>query len=179
VSTSFTDTNRQTYLAREYDPPGLSNEATADERIQRRVLPQEIESAKDKKRCDLLSAFGSIACAGAGCLQAELDTRHDWTKMTCTVCDREGPARRSSEVMWNHTNGVDDWKDATAALLAITGLEEFRRSKKQRILMAQAIRRVFNHLSDPDYLSLEHCSLGQWLMSSSNSTLRELRVASM
>lgn len=78
---------------------------------------------------------------------------------------------------WNEGDYGEDWKDVVAAMLALTEMEEFQESYQPRILMALAIRRVFNHISDPDYLNLDNCSLGQWLLKSLSRSLRELRIA--
>lgn len=43
--------------------------------------------------------------------------------------------------------------------------------------MAVAIGRVFNHISDAEYLNLETCALGQWLLGSMSRSLRELKLA--
>lgn len=45
--------------------------------------------------------------------------------------------------------------------------------------MAIAVGRVFNHISDPGYLDLENCELGQWLLTSMRASLRELKIAAM
>lgn len=97
--------------------------------------------------------------------------------MTCTVCDASHTPQRDEKKYWNNSDYGEDWKDVAAAMLAITEINEFQESSKPRILLALAIRRVFNHISDPDYLNLDICSLGQWLLKSLNRSLRELRIA--
>lgn len=43
--------------------------------------------------------------------------------------------------------------------------------------MAAAIGRLFDHISDADYLNLDVCELGQWLLASLSRSLRELKIA--
>ena len=62
-------------------------------------------------------------------------------------------------------------------MLAITKEAKFQASNKCRVLMAVAIGRVFNHISDSEYLNLEVCELGQWLLGSMSRSLRELKLA--
>jgi serine/threonine-protein kinase ATR len=62
-------------------------------------------------------------------------------------------------------------------MIAIIGQRKFQHSSKSRVLMAIAIGRVFNHISDSDYLSLENCESGQWLLGSMSRSLRELKIA--
>jgi serine/threonine-protein kinase ATR len=71
----------------------------------------------------------------------------------------------------------EDWKDAIAGMLTIIKEPKFQSSPKARVLMAVAIGRMFNHISDVDYLNLESCELGQWLLGSMSRSLRELKLA--
>ncbi|KAF2791318.1 hypothetical protein K505DRAFT_376871 [Melanomma pulvis-pyrius CBS 109.77] len=137
----------------------------------------DISDGSEDQRCELLAAFGKIACAGSGCLKSAQSDKIHWTKMTCTVCDASYTPQRDEKTYWNNSDYGEDWKDVTAAMLSITEINEFQESSKPRILLALAIRRVFNHISDPDYLNLDVCSLGQWLLKSLNRSLRELRIA--
>ncbi|KAF2733102.1 hypothetical protein EJ04DRAFT_295336 [Polyplosphaeria fusca] len=129
----------------------------------------------DSERCDFLDAFGKIACSGARCLQSTTAGQ-----MTCKLCDNLEMAPRHPETYWNnHRDRGDDWKDVIAGLLSITESQDLRDSSKPRVFLALAIRRVFNHISAADYLSLETCALGQWLLGSMNRSLRELRIAAV
>ncbi|KAF2178853.1 hypothetical protein K469DRAFT_598368 [Zopfia rhizophila CBS 207.26] len=136
-------------------------------------------SQSDDENCDLLSALGKIACAGSQCLRGDdLDCGH-WDKLPCRLCDgpqTEHTQQRDTNTYWNNGDCGEDWKDVIASLLAVTEILEFQKSTKPRILMAFAIRRVFNHISDAEYLDLQLCSLGQWLISSMSRSLRELRI---
>jgi serine/threonine-protein kinase ATR len=97
--------------------------------------------------------------------------------MNCSICDVPNPPQREEKTYWNNSDSGEDWKDAIAAMLIITENSWFRDGSYCRIQMALAIRRVFNHISDPDYLNLDHCALGQWLLKSLNRSMRELRIA--
>ncbi|KAF2115782.1 hypothetical protein BDV96DRAFT_599348 [Lophiotrema nucula] len=132
----------------------------------------------EAQRCDMITAFGMVACAGSGYLDKHNEAEEE--RATCILCDRPNSNERQDSMSaqirpeWGR-----DWKDALACLLAITEIQDFRESSRPRVHMALAIRRVFNHIRDADYLNLEHCSLGQWLLASMNRSLRELRVASV
>jgi serine/threonine-protein kinase ATR len=78
---------------------------------------------------------------------------------------------------WNEQCDDEDWKDVIAAMIVITKEPKFQSCPKARVLMAVAIGRVFNHISDVDYLNLETCELGQWLLGSLSRSLRELKLA--
>jgi serine/threonine-protein kinase ATR len=93
------------------------------------------------------------------------------------LCDTTTRSQRGTAVYWNDQDDSENWKDAIAALLMITKEERFQASTQARIHMAVAIGRVFNHISDPEYLALEMCELGQWLLASMSRSLRELKLA--
>lgn len=79
---------------------------------------------------------------------------------------------------WDYQPGTtEEWKEVIAAMTVIIQEEKFLNSSKPRILMAVSIGRVYNHISDADYLNLEICSLGEWLLKSMTRSLRELRIA--
>lgn len=131
----------------------------------------------EAERCDLLLAFGKMACAGSKCLKTASPEDGRWQNLPCRICDDRRSTRRDESTYWNGHDCDEDWKDAIAALLSILEIQEFQKSSKPRVLMALTIRRVYNHLSDPERLDLEFCTLGQWLIASLNRSLRELRIA--
>ncbi len=126
---------------------------------------------------ELLSALSKVACAGSQCLEQSGTGSHLWQIAKCTLCDSPRNSARSDTVYWNNVEGTEDWKDVIAAMLLITKEDIFQKSSKARVLMAVAIGRVFNHISDSNYLNLEMCELGQWLLSSMSRSLRELKLA--
>jgi len=131
----------------------------------------------EKQQCELLSAFTRIACAGSGCLEdSAADTQH-LQRSSCTLCDVPSSTQRKALPYWNGARYGEDWKDAIAAMLVITKQPRFEKAPKARVYMAIAIGRVFRHISDVDYLSLESCELGQWLVTSMSRSLRELKLA--
>ncbi|KAL6705751.1 serine/threonine-protein kinase M1 [Coniothyrium glycines] len=136
----------------------------------------EDDQLNESAQGDILTALTNIACAGAQCLELSIGNTLT-TGRVCTLCDRADTERRSPAVYWNSQDGVDDWKEVIAAMLVITKEPKFQRSSKSRVLMAIAIGRVFNHISDADYLDLEICELGQWLLGSMSRSLRELKLA--
>ncbi|KAF1947946.1 hypothetical protein EJ02DRAFT_429695 [Clathrospora elynae] len=122
---------------------------------------------------EILTALARIACAGSRCLELS----HSSKTYSCVLCDPSISCERSATIYWNNQDDSESWKDAIAAMLAITKEAKFEASTKSRVLMAVAIGRVFNHISDPDYLNLEICELGQWLLNSMSRSLRELKLA--
>jgi serine/threonine-protein kinase ATR len=126
---------------------------------------------------ELLSAFAKIACAGSRCLQTPSDSSRQWNTSTCSLCDDTNTLYQDAGSYWNEMGGGEDWKDAIAGMLTIIKEPKFQSSPKARVLMAVAIGRMFNHISDVDYLKLESCELGQWLLGSMSRSLRELKLA--
>lgn len=135
--------------------------------------PKQIEAVQQQ----LLTALGRIACAGSQCLEASTSGSQHWQQFRCTLCDETNPKGRTPYVYWNTVDGAEDWKEVVAALLAITKEPKFQTSSRPRVLMAIAIGRLFNHISDADYLNLEVCQLGQWLLGCMSRSLRELKIA--
>jgi len=99
--------------------------------------------------------------------------------MKCSLCDATQTPQIGGRVYWDKTEYREDWKNVVAALLAISGLQEFRESIRPRVYMALSLRRVFNHISAPEYLDLERSSLGEWLLASMSRSLRELRICAV
>ncbi|KAF2867552.1 protein kinase rad3 [Massariosphaeria phaeospora] len=150
-----------------------------------RTIPEKYSNISEtfeeseKEQCELLSAFAKLACAGTGCLNTVSGNDGHWMSLSCKLCDFSHPHERNQTVYWNNGDYGEDWKDAIATMLNITQEENFLDSSKPRVYMALAIRRVFNHISDADYLNLNMCSLGQWLLGSLNRSLRELKIAAV
>ncbi|UPX14349.1 Non-specific serine/threonine protein kinase [Ascochyta rabiei] len=136
--------------------------------------PKQNEAVQEQ----MLSALGKIACAGSRCLEINNSVSEHWQQLNCTLCDL-GPniKDRSQKMYWDRNGCGEDWKEIIAALLAMTKEPKFQKSTKPRVLMAITIGRLFNHISDSDYLNLDACELGQWLLASLSRSLRELKIA--
>jgi serine/threonine-protein kinase ATR len=134
---------------------------------------------REQKRCELLSALGKLACAGSQCLQRVPGTSDHFEDMTCSLCDAAQTRPKGGRLYWDKSEYSEDWKNVVAALLAISGIQQFRESTKPRVYMALSLRRVFNHISDTEYLDLERSSLGEWLLASMSRSLRELRISAV
>ena len=132
----------------------------------------------ESQQCEILSAFAKIACAGSHSLISNADPPH-WKTSTCTLCDVSSSLNEKSKAYWNEKHNGEDWKDVVAAMLTITKEAKFQESSKARVHMAVVIGRVFSHISDADYLNLEICELGQWLLGSMSRSLRELKLAAV
>ena len=131
-------------------------------------------------RCVLLSEklLGRIACAGSQCLVGAHGSHDELNNLSCKICDH--PLRILDQHIppyWNVNHHGEDWKEIIASLAALIETLEFQKSEKPRILITLAIRRIFNHISDAEYLDLAKSSLGQWCLRSLSSSLRELRIA--
>jgi serine/threonine-protein kinase ATR len=139
-------------------------------------MPQDVRD-NETHQCDLLAALAKIACAGSGCLQRPNTNFRQWESSECTLCDTASSTGRGDSLYWNEKDVGEDWKDAIAAILVIIKEPKFQESSKARVSMAVVIGRVFSHISDTDYLNLETCELGQWLLGSMSRSLRELKIA--
>ncbi|CAO2647756.1 Nn.00g086780.m01.CDS01 [Neocucurbitaria sp. VM-36] len=146
--------------------------------IQARYSSMGTDDEQDQRtQIELLTTLAKIACAGTRCLETFSTSSRQWETIRCTLCDISSNPKRTAMVYWNNNDGAEEWKDVIAAMLAITKEVKFQNSSKARVLMAVAIGRLFNHISDPDYLNLEVCELGQWLLGSMSRSLRELKLA--
>lgn len=124
-----------------------------------------------------MTSFIKIACAGSKCLNFTDINRVDWQSAPCTLCDASCSITRGGTLHWDQKSPDEMWKDVIAGMIAITREEKFQHSSRPRVLMAVAIGRVFNHISDAEYLSLDVSPLGEWLLKSMQRSLRELRIA--
>ncbi|KAF2747396.1 hypothetical protein M011DRAFT_458655 [Sporormia fimetaria CBS 119925] len=125
-------------------------------------------------------AVGKLACAGSATLRPlSGGGKCDWTTMPCTICDAAQGRPDAEGAYWDQGRCGDDWKDVLSALIEITTLRAFSESSKSRVHMALAVRRIFNHISQAEYLDLGNSPLGQWLLASMSRSVRELRIAAM
>ncbi|KAJ4304960.1 serine/threonine-protein kinase M1 [Kalmusia sp. IMI 367209] len=131
----------------------------------------------EQAQSEMILALSKIACAGSQCLNSTDISEDCWQSSQCILCDATGSLAREARVYWNQQASNEMWKDVIAGLIAITQEEKFQQSSRPRVLMAVAIGRIFNHISEPEYLSLETSSLGEWLLKSMQRSLRELRIA--
>lgn len=138
---------------------------------------REDDEQDQNAQVELLTTLTRIACAGTHCLESSSTSSDRWVTLHCTLCDISNSPGRSFTVYWDDGDRYGDWKDVIAAMIVITKEAMFQSSSKARILMAVAVGRLFNHISDPDYLNLDVCELGQWLLGSMSRSLRELKLA--
>jgi serine/threonine-protein kinase ATR len=130
----------------------------------------------EHEQCELMTAFGKIACAGSNSLQALSGDDKSWGDFTCMVCDAT-ELQTPGRLYWDKDISDESWKEVIAALSVVTQQAEFEKAPRPRILMAVAIRRIFNHISDPDYLDLDISPLGKWIINAMTRSTRELRIA--
>jgi serine/threonine-protein kinase ATR len=119
--------------------------------------------------------MGTLPCAASGCIG--LDAPQGKTNV-CSICDSyNGQAPGITVTTWDQ-NIPDDYKGIIGAMSSLLRSAELRRSKKARVLAANAIRRMINHTSDREILLVGSGDFGPWLMRSLQSSVRELRIAS-
>src|SRR5215469_14637277 len=94
----------------------------------------------------------------------------------CSICDNF-PELVNPQLLtsWN-SRFPEDAKAIISMLEILIDDQNFRRSKCQRVLAANLIRRVLTHVDDQPYLQLGSV-FGEWCMRSLQSSIRELRVA--
>lgn len=139
-------------------------------------LPDDSQTS-DEEQNEMLLALTKIACAATQCLTPADVDQGRWKDASCLICDSTDKLKRDAKGYWDHQVPSEMWKDAIAGMIAITSEARFQNSARPRVLMAVAIGRVFNHISDAEYLSLELSPLGEWLLKSMQRSLRELRIA--
>ncbi|KAF2431255.1 hypothetical protein EJ08DRAFT_649062 [Tothia fuscella] len=125
-------------------------------------------SAQDQQA--LLTSIGQLPCVVVRCIGR--------TTARCRICDlysidKSGTAPAS----WDATVSREEYSEVVGFLATLVEDSDVRRSREPRILAAQAMRRVINHLHDSDFLSLGTSQFGPWLMRSLQSSVRELRIA--
>ncbi|KAL5418072.1 hypothetical protein PMIN06_006043 [Paraphaeosphaeria minitans] len=139
-------------------------------------LPVDMK-ASDEEQIEMLVALSKIACTATQCLKVSDTSQDRWKDSPCTLCDSTDKVQREVKVYWDQRDPGEMWKDAIAGMIAMTQEARFQSSSRPRVLMAVAIGRLFNHIHDAEYLSLEMSSLGEWLLKSMQRSLRELRIA--
>lgn len=135
------------------------------------------EQKNESAQKEIITALARVACASSRSLESPRFTPHSLDSLTCTLCDINNQQERSENSYWDLVDRSENWKDVIAAMLAIAREEKFQASPRSKILMAVAIGRVYNHISDAEYLALEDCGLGQWLLACMSRSLRELKIA--
>ncbi|USP73715.1 uncharacterized protein yc1106_00989 [Curvularia clavata] len=136
----------------------------------------EHEEQNERVQKDILTALAKLGCAGSNSLGLPPAESH-LDSLSCIWCDNEFPQERKEWVHWDCPANEQDWTNVIPAMLAMTRQAKFQASSQSRILMAVAIGRVFNHITDSEYLDLEKCELGQWLLACMSRSLRELKIA--
>jgi serine/threonine-protein kinase ATR len=139
-------------------------------------MPDDDEQ-NERLQVEVMTAFAKVACAGSRCLKPNQLSSQSIQAFSCMLCDTNAYHKREAAIYWDRQDDSEHWKDVIAAMLEITKEAAFQASSQARILMAVAIGRVYNHISDVAYLALGMCELGQWLLASMSRSLRELKLA--
>ena len=130
----------------------------------------------ESERCQLLKILGFLPCAVSGSLVGEvrLDPAN-WSK--CSICHTTRRSLRDTRLPSKQDEQLSQECEAVLKCLEfLITTEASQRSNKTRILVAHAIQKVMNHISDPVYLNVK-AVLGQWSLRSLQSSVRELRFA--
>ncbi len=132
-----------------------------------RSLPEEF-------RCRLLELLTIFPCAGSQSLIE--NTPKQILNAQCSICDNF-PEHANLQLLssWN-SRFPEDVKAIVSILETLISDQSFRRSKRQRVLTANLLRRVLAHVDDQQYLQLGSV-FGEWCMRSLQSSIRELRIA--
>ena len=97
------------------------------------------ERQNERTQVDIMTAFTKIACAGSRCLEPSQSASQPLQSLVCMLCDANSRNGRDAAMHWNEQDDAESWKDAIAAMLAITKEPEFEASSQSRVLMAVAI----------------------------------------
>jgi len=130
-------------------------------------------SLGEEERCRLLELLCLLPCAGCRTLNRDASIP---PILYCSVCDTFLESTYTyAQCNWNDRY-PDHSKTIISVLEALILDERFRRSKRQRLLMASLIRKVLLHINDWDILQFGS-ALGEWCLRSVHSSIRELRFA--
>ena len=142
-------------------------------------VAQPFTKMTEVDRCRLLCAISRMPCAHANISHMRSEKRFlNLGSVDCRLCDSvEVPRERRKEWLWDQGAHVDDCRHLTQLLTTVVSLPELQRSNKARTLAAVALRRIVNHVSDPQTVDLASSPLGQWCLKSVHSSSRELRIA--
>ena len=135
-----------------------------------------IRSFPEEFRCRLLELISILPCAGSQSLVENVPNTQQTPSAQCSICDNSpGCANSQPLSSWNSCF-PEDVKATISMLGTLIDEQSFQRSKRQRVLAANLIRRVLAHVEDQQYLQLGSV-FGEWCMRSLQSSIRELRVA--
>ena len=131
-----------------------------------------VSSLAEEERCRLLELLSLLPCAGCSALKRDVSTAYQY----CTVCDTFLElADNDAQYNWNERH-PDHAKTVISVLEALIVDERLRRSKRQRLLMANVIRRLLSHINDWSFFHFGS-TIGEWCLRSVHSSIRELRFA--
>lgn len=120
-------------------------------------------------RCSIIELLARIPCAADNSLSLGSVGQRSLQCSFCSKPDRTAPRPPCT--------------DPTSVALAgsiftkLICLPAFRESRRPRVVAMIALRRVIVHSKSPDMLDLEKSAIGQWCLSTLQSSLRELRIA--
>lgn len=118
-----------------------------------------------------------LPCTTSQTVTARLGEGSGPLKLQCSLCDtKERDYSGASLPSISAPPGANK-EEALIYLEALTASPSLQRSKRPRVLLAEAIRRSISHSCDGSEVDLNRSAIGQWCLKSLHSSLRELRLA--
>lgn len=124
-----------------------------------------------------IASIGRLPCVASRYLQIGQD---NGIIDRCMKCDNElAQGRYNSKAIENEDSSVTVCRRLLSFMSRCLDDANLRRSKGFRVAATNAIRRICNHLNDDECSALSWKGIGPWLMRSLQSSVRELRIASI
>lgn len=120
-------------------------------------------------RCSIIELLARIPCAADDSLNLGSIGQPSLQCSFCSKFDKAG--------LWPPCTDPAAVIVAVAIFTKLLYLPAFRESRRPRVVAMIALRRIIAHSKTPDILDLEKSAIGQWCLSTLQSSLRELRIA--
>jgi serine/threonine-protein kinase ATR len=127
----------------------------------------------DAERCEGIDVLSWLLCPGP---QQHVSTattlsQKDLTASDCHRCFASPSGDLASVERASNAQTI------VSTFRQLIATSKFADSKKSRITMMIALRRILQHSKDLEDIDLDRSTLGQWCLQSLQSTVRELRIA--
>lgn len=129
------------------------------------------KSYRKVEREHILKSISLLPCYQSNCL----DRLEDGGTSECRICDQD--MDYSLPIDWDQGNNREQQKRLILLLESLIASHEVIRSKRHRILLVLAIRRIFQHATESAPFDLVSGKIGQWCLKCLHSSSRELRIA--
>lgn len=129
------------------------------------------KSYRKVEREYILKSISLLPCFQSNCL----DRLEDSGTLECCICDQD--INYSPPIDWDQGTNGEQPKRLILLLELLTASPEVVRSKRHRILLILAIRRILKHTTESAPFDLVSGKIGQWCLKCLHSSCRELRIA--